>query len=97
MRYFRVEEEYLVGNLQRVAVASDGEPIDDPYDVEWESWACQLTLGYTVYELGEDDMTENTEFYPVHTDPTTLRDDSEQVLEQIKADYPAGEWQNNEW
>lgn len=97
MKYFTVEEECLVGNLQRIKVASDGEPVGDPHSVDWESWACQLILGYVVYELNEDGTAKRSKFYPVHTDTTRLKNDSKQVLEQIKADYPAPEWQNNEW
>lgn len=99
MKYFRVEEEYLSGVIQRIEVASDSDPIGDPYDVQSDSLdsVTGITLGYNVFEEDEQGITQNVEFYPVATDMRTFESNALEVLEQIKCDYPAGEWQNNNW
>lgn len=95
MKNFRVEEEY-VARINRIEVASDGEPVGEPYDVDSDS--CQsITLGYNVFEEDEEGYTWHIEFYPVQTDMRTFKSNKKEVLEQIKSDYPAPDWQNNEW
>lgn len=93
MKYFAVNREELVGMTTTGEVFSDGEYINLPDDVE----ARTITMGFSVMEYGEDGMIENVKFYGVHTDMESLADDADAVLEQIKADYPAGDWQNNNW
>lgn len=94
MKYFRVEEEYMEGFTNRREVFSDGEPVGDAYSVDE---TVRIYLGYNVFEEDEQGMTQNVEFYPVKTDTQTFESNALEVLEQIKRDYPAGEWQNNNW
>lgn len=94
MKYFRVEEEYMEGFTNRQEVSSDGEPTNTPYDVEE---TIRIYLGYNVFMEDEQGYTQDVEFYPIVTNMKTLEDNREQVLEQIKCDYPASEWCNNNW
>lgn len=93
MKYFRVEEEYLTGTIKRIEVASDGDPIGDSYEVRDNDSTNGITIGYHVFEEDEQGITQNVEFYPVATDMRTFESNALEVLEQIKGDYPAGEWQ----
>lgn len=56
-----------------------------------------ITFSPHVFIEDEVGMTEHVKFYPVKIDTEDFRDNSVQVLEQIKRDFPAGEWQNNNW
>lgn len=94
MKYFRVEEEYMEGYAQRAEVDVDGDAIGESY----EAYPLQhITLGYNVFELDEDGMTENAEFYPVQTDMRTFKNNHAEVLAQIKQDYSADKWHNHNW
>lgn len=98
MKYFEVEREYLViHGMKRYEINSDGSQGADAYDTEYDHMPREITTGYVVnsyYENGEHYMTD---FYPVQTDTSQWTDNSEEVLEQIKEDYPPTEWQNNRW
>lgn len=94
-KQFIVEGEYLEGVPYRVEVDSGGDDIGNGYDVEDKYY---ITIGYNVCELDENGIrTENVEFYPVDTDMETFNDNHEKVLEHIKRDYPAPEWENLSW
>lgn len=97
MKYFRVEEEYITGVIKRFEVASDSDPIGEPYDIDNDTIPNQITLGYNVFEEDEEGYTWNVEFYPVATDFRTFESNALEVLEQIKRDYPADEWENVSW
>lgn len=95
MKTFRVEKEILRGVLSNEGeVYSDGEEIDPEYSSETEFRT--MTTGFTVHSY-EDEEHLMTDFYPVTTNMTTWEDNTDEVMAQIKRDYPAGEWQNNEW
>lgn len=94
MKHFRVEEEWVSGIPRRMEVASDGEQIGEGYDT---SEIVNITLGYNVFVEGEDGRTEGVEFYPVSTNMETFDDNHEQVLDRIKRDYPAPDWENVSW
>lgn len=95
MKYFRVEEEFISAFPHRVEVLADGL---DVYNSEYEVDECRnITLGYNVFEEDEQGITQNVEFYPVATDMRTSKNNKAEVLEQIKGDYPATNWQNNNW
>lgn len=94
MRYFEVRKEAFTGVVVAGTVDSDGDYVDLPYDTDETG---EITVGFSVFEFGENGMTENVEFYAVKTDTTDWSNNEEEVLEQIKADYPAGEWQNHDW
>lgn len=93
MKYFTVDKETLSGMMTTGEVYSDGEYVSLPDDVE----AREITMGFSVSEYDEQGITQNVKFYPVATDMESLEDNADEVLEQIKQDYPAGEWQNNNW
>ena len=93
MKYFEVKREDLRGSLMSGLAYSDGEYLEEPDETEIRA----LTTGFSVWIYAENGMTEDVKFYPVKTDMESWTDDSEEVIEKIKADYPAGEWQNNNW
>lgn len=93
MKYFTVDKETLSGMMTTGEVYSDGEYVSLPDDVE----AREITMGFSVSEYDEQGMIQDVKFYPVATDMESLEDNANEVLEQIKQDYPAGEWQNNNW
>ena len=93
MRYFSVNKETLSGMMTTGEVYSDGEYVNLPDDIE----AREIVMGYSVTEYEESGAIENVKFYPVVTDMESFEDDSEFVLNKIKQDYPAPEWQNNQW
>lgn len=94
MKYFRVEEEWVSGVMRRMEVASDGEQIAGGYDTDD---IVSITIGYHVFIEDEGGRTEDVEFYPVRTDMETFDNDHEQVLDRIRRDFSAPEWQNNSW
>lgn len=97
MKYFAVNMETLRGMWSNAGeVDSDGEVINsNPADDLAER---EIIVGYTVHETDEDDNIIGGRFYPVKTDfRHWLAEDNDEVLEQIKKDHPADEWQNNSW
>ena len=93
MKYFGVKKEELVGNLTSGVVYGDGEYAEEPDETECRT----MTIGYNVWEYNEDGTTDRVVFYKVDTDTEAWTDNEDEVLEKIKADHPAGEWQNNNW
>lgn len=93
MKYFRVEREELTGTLVAGEIYSDGEFVCLPSDTEMQT----VTTGFSVFVEDEQGMTEHVEFYPVKIDTENWETNEDEVLEQIKRDYPAPEWQNNNW
>lgn len=93
MKTFSVNKEELIGTQTTGEIYSDGEYINLPDDIE----AKTITMGFSVFEYGEDGMIENVRFYPVETDMESLTDNSDKVLDKIKEDYSPTEWQNNNW
>ena len=93
-RYFIVEKRTLSTVPTSYEVDSGGDKVGR---VMIEEQHLELCLGYVVRELDECGIPETDRFYPVITDTADNTDNSDEVLEQIKADYPAGDWQNNEW
>ena len=93
MKYFSVNKEELVGMMTTGEIYSDGEYKNLPDDVE----ARNITMGFSVMEYGEDGMIENVKFYAVETDMESLANNEDAVLNKIKEDYKAGEWQNHDW
>lgn len=95
MKTFYVEKEVMRCAPVRYEVHSDGTEAGAEYE---SSEVYEICTGFTVCEQEEGHLlTFNEEFYPVQTDTAVFTDNSEQVLEQIKRDYPAPEWQNNNW
>lgn len=93
MKYFSVNKEELIGTLTTGEVFGDGEYVNLPDDIEQRS----LTTGYSVSIYGEDGMIEDVKYYPVTIDTESWVTNEDEVLEKIKADFPVGEWQNNQW
>lgn len=95
MRYFEVEKEILRGEPLCYMVDADGSPVEGEHDV---SIVYEVCSGFNVYVLDEQGRQSTVKFYPVTINTESFTDDSEQVLKQIKADYPAEDgWQNNDW
>lgn len=93
MKGFSVEKEVMDGMVSAAIVASDGMFIGCPDDRENQ----HIVTGFSVYEFGDDGMTENMRFFPVKTDFATWENNEEEVLSKIKAEYQPGEWQNDDW
>lgn len=95
MKTFTVEREFLRGSVVNGGeVYADGEVIDANAGDEIE--IREITTGFTVHSY-EDNEHLMTDFYPVQTNTGQWTDNSEEVLKQIREDYPAGEWQNGQW
>lgn len=92
MKTFTVEKE-VAFQTKCYEVASDGTQIGDWWEKDPE---LEITIGFTVHTY-QDNEHISTEFYPVQTDMQSLLNDEDKVLEQIKADFPPSEYQNNEW
>ena len=93
MKYFRVEKEELTGQIYSGEIYADGSYAGECEEKEIKT----ITTGFSVFEMNEQGLTENVEFYPITTDTSDWSDDAEEVIENIKRDYPADIWQNNEW
>ena len=93
MKYFQVNKEELIGTLTTGEIYSDGEYVNLPDDIEQRN----LTMGYSVSIYDENGMIEDVKYYPVKIDTESWETNEDEVLEKIKADFPAGEWQNNQW
>lgn len=94
-KYFTVEEVSVIGSPKQIEVKSDGTWTDDECSLE-KSMAT-INIGYIVSEYDETGDCLAQRSYPVKTDVLTMTDNSVEVLERIRADYPASEWQNNAW
>ena len=94
MKYFEVMKEVMRGAPVMFNVHSDGTQSCD----EWEEdFVQEITTGFAVKYYEEDGVNNEMTFYPCRVDFTTWEANAEEVLEQIKRDFPAPEWQNNEW
>lgn len=99
MVYFEVEREFVRGKMFRHEVESDGSQASDSYGVDDELGddIFEMTIGFVVNTYDEQGIHLDTDFYEVDTSTATWQDNADEVLEQIKANYPAGEYQNNRW
>ncbi len=93
MKYFEVHKEELRGSLMSGEIYADGEYVNEADELEIRT----ITTGFSVYEYDEQGVRTDTKFYPVTTDMESWTDDAEEVIENIKRDYPADIWQNNNW
>lgn len=97
-KFFSVEKEIMyVKDIDRFPVYSDGEKSGDNYNVDVDGYPETITIGFLVNIYGEDGFLKRCEFYPVNTNMLDFTNNEKEVLDKIKADFPAGEWQNNEW
>jgi len=105
---FDVEKEYVIGETYRYAVNSDGTKEGDRYDVVSEDQANKILIGFTVNVRRNDQELVDVEFYPIKSDMSQapICDDTgeyvypnneAEVLEKIKADFPAPKYQNPIW
>lgn len=73
------------GNLWRERIASDGTPLLGTEE-ETDDYMTRLM----VYEFEDDSpVVTGVKYY--------YGEDEDELLEQIKRDYPAKEWQNHDW
>lgn len=82
MRYFQVYREAFSQPL-RERIASDGTPLDAGDIID------DVIIRLVVEEMDEAGVILDEQYYHGY--------DENDLLEQIKSDYPAGEWQNNDW
>lgn len=92
MKYFEVEEGRIKAPIETHYVASDGSWCSGGEVLEDEA---EILLWYRVIEYNEDGTSHNVVYYNVCDDGE--HSNADEVLEQIKADHPAGEWQNHDW
>ena len=92
MKYFEVEEGRIESPIATHAVASDGTWCSEEEVLEDRA---DILLWYRVLEYNEDGTSHNVVYYNVNDDGE--HSNADEVLEQIKIDHPAGEWQNNDW
>lgn len=94
MKYFEVQKEVMRGAPVMFNVYSDGTQSSD----EWEEdYVQEITTGFAVKYYDEDGTGGDTTFYPCKVDFGTWEANEEEVLAEIKRDFPPTEWQNNEW
>lgn len=94
MKYFEVEREYFRGAPLRCPVRQDGTDCGDEYET---SAIIKVCTGFNVNVLNEDGRIIAVQFYPVVTHSGDWSDNSEEVLAQIKRDFPPDEYQNADW
>lgn len=97
-KLFVVEAEALQGYPTRFETQEDGEPLGA--GTPDSSHLVGILLGYRVYELDERGaQIKKSRYYPVQTisNEGKLEDSREEVLAQIKRDFPADKWQNMGW
>lgn len=94
MMYFNVEKEVLAGARMVGLCAGDGSPLEGFNKAE----DLEITLGFNVHIWNDEESFED-EWYAVKTDTSTCdyTNNEEEVLEQIKKDHPAGEWECFNW
>lgn len=92
MKYFEVHKYELTGQELCSRVASDGESLTLP---EETGDINTRVIGFMVSELDEGGEVVDTRWYNCRDGGKTV--DVAIVLEQIKKDHPAGEWQNHDW
>lgn len=94
MMYFSVEKEVLAGYRLVGLCAGDGSSLESFNKAEYMN----ITLGFNV-RIWNDEESFEDEWYPVRTDTSTsdYPNNEDDVLERIKKDHPAGEWQNDNW
>lgn len=91
MKYFEVAEGRLGGNIITTPVSADGEWCGGSELTEDKD---DVLLWYRVREEDEGGLVDIVYYAVDYHDGVSNADE---VLEQIKADHPAGEWQNNDW
>lgn len=98
MKNFTVEREYLlIREFRRERVCSDGSEASDGYDVDSENLPTEITTGFVVELWDEDNRINDHIFFPVETNMDDFTNNEQEVLERIKKEFPAGDYQNNDW
>lgn len=92
MRYFEVEEGRIKAPIETHYIDSGGGWCSGGEVLEDEA---EILLWYRVWEYDEDGRPLNVVYYNVCDDGE--HSNADEVLEKIKADHPASEWQNNDW
>ena len=94
MRYFEVQKEVLRGTPVMFNVYSDGTQSCDEWEEDFEQ---EITTGFAVKSYDEDGSNSEMTFYPCKVDFTNWEANEDEVLNQIKEDFPPSDYQNNEW
>lgn len=94
MKYFTVELGTVKGRLEYQEVASDGTAIGMPDKTEVEM---DIPIEFFVREYDEDNVEVGSKSYAIVITDSGMVNNSRTVLERIREEHPAPEWQNNEW
>lgn len=86
MNYFETYEMRAT-KIMATKVASDGTPVEQSSLEDTDT-----VIEYVVYEYDEYGDIIDTKHYTI-----SAYHDEQDMLEQIKADHPATEWQNHNW
>lgn len=93
MKYFNVRIESITGPKEMIDVDIEGNYINTSDEGEYQT----ISTGFIVDELDEMGIIVNSHFYPILTNMEDFSNNEQEVLEKIKKDYPASEWQNHNW
>lgn len=94
MKYFEVQKEVMRCAPVMYSVHFDGTQSSDEWEEDFEQ---EVTTGFAVKYYDEDGSNGDTIFYPCKVDFETWEANEDEVLTQIKRDFPPSEYQNNEW
>ena len=92
MKYFEVIKKELTGTVVSGPVDCGGDYLELPEDEDPKT----IVLGYSVVE-GNDEGFTGMKFYSVHIDPYDGSTDEDEVLDRIRSEHDASEWQNHNW
>lgn len=108
MKTFKVEKQFIKGEIVACPICSDGTAAGSRYEVEAEEQA-HAVLTDLIVSVYDGFQIVSVKSYPVQSDPTqspvyddcastyVVANNAEEVIEIIKADFPAGEYENMEW
>lgn len=93
MKYFDVYKLYIRGQFEEYDCLSDGS--DDGRVISNDDREHLWFIGFEVWEYEEDGTTIERKKYYVDRGRTGATADD--LLDRIKEEHPACEWQNNNW
>lgn len=93
MKYFEVYKLYIRGQFEEYNCLSDGN--DDGEVISNDDREHLWFIGFEVWEYEEDGTTIGRKKY--YVDRGRAGATTDDLLDKIKEEHPAGEWQNNNW
>ena len=70
---------------------------EEVLEILGEDYEQEITTGFAVKYYDEDGSNSEMTFYPCKVDFTNWEANEDEVLAEIKRDFPPSEYQNNEW